>query len=211
VEITARPSPEPYVRREMMVVKYEAEEWQRSPFAEEWQGYPFEENSPRDAEAYRNLIEFLEEKNPWASYKDIALGLDWSLPHIDRGVALWRDRIGTQCVSGVIRFYSKEDEEFLEQTRKRGHEQGRKWAEQAERVILRRLRYFLPEMPDPYVVHYLIELKEYETDEEAAQAFKAWWNQVLGDGGAELVEEGWFLDGFIEGALEVWEEVKDKW
>jgi hypothetical protein len=103
-----------------------------------------------------------------------------------------------------------EEEEFLDQTWRQGYEQGERWAEQdAERVELTRLKYSVPEIPDPYVVYDCTQRK-YETNEERVQAADAWWDHVLGDGGAALVWEGDFLDGFIEGALEILETVKYK-
>jgi hypothetical protein len=101
---------------------------------------------------------------------------------------------------------------YLNQNRKQAHEQGRLWAEQdAEWRELWRLNDFLPEMPDPYNVHYAIEWNaQYDSNEEAVQAADDWWDSVLGEGGKKLVWEEGFLDSFIEGALEVWREVKNK-
>jgi hypothetical protein len=36
------------------------------------------------------------------------------------------------------------------------------------------------------------------------------WERVLGDGGSDRISDLDFARGFVEGALEVWDEVKDK-
>jgi hypothetical protein len=129
----------------------------------------------------------------------------------ENGVVINGVAATTEQDDRVVRRLRESRDFYIDRTRKRGHEHGRRWAEEdAEWVQLMWLNHFLPEIPDPYVVHYLTQRKEYETNEEGVQAADAWWDQVVGDGGAKLVWEGDFLDGFIEGALEVWEEVEDK-
>ena len=93
----------------------------------------------------------------------------------------------------------------------KGRGLGRRWAEQdATMEELTRLRYFMPELPDPYITHYVVTLDDRDDPEEYARAFDDWWNRVLGEGGACLIWEEGVEEGFIDEALKVFDERKAK-
>jgi hypothetical protein len=101
-----------------------------------------------------------------------------------------------------------------------GHEAGEAWAkEHATPKQLRRLekladdpQYDIESHLDIFanVLNRGIANGLYEVIEPEGEMCEAFWESVIGDNGKEKMDEEDFAKGFIEGALEVWDAVKDK-
>ncbi len=96
-------------------------------------------------------------------------------------------------------------ERETEQDREAGIRAGRRWAEkQATPKQLDRLSDFEGDEDD---LNLYLSLCPGEFDQRDMFDF---WDAAIGDGNYPLILDDDFRDGFIVGALEVWDEVKSK-
>jgi hypothetical protein len=124
-------------------------------------------------------------------------------------------RKGKQDMNDVIQRLRASKGRCEDKHFKEGETAGRKWAkERAEVDELERLdawdwnRVFDAECPSAAAVHFYYKLHpERGRDIRAANDF---WSNQLGEYGDTLLEDPMFLKGFVNGALDVWHEVKDK-
>jgi hypothetical protein len=94
-----------------------------------------------------------------------------------------------------------------------GRRFGRKWAEEKAlprylRNIAKGIDYVFEDDPEWRVLP-CVKLAEAITG-DSSRGFQDFWNEAVGKGGDELANCEDFGRGFIAGALEVWEEVRDK-
>jgi hypothetical protein len=113
------------------------------------------------------------------------------------------------------------DEQDRGEAYRRGQEAGRGWAcREARPNDLRRLEELDGAGSDDMISVFDngqnkgVAWGLYETlhpqEEPDRAAVGAYWESVLGGGGQGLIDDADFARGFVEGALRVWDEVKDK-
>jgi hypothetical protein len=118
----------------------------------------------------------------------------------------------------VVDRLKKSKEVYIDRMTELGHQYGREWAEDgAEYEQLMRLSEWnnLRDKNNEFHYHGLhCILTQGNIETETADTFWGavdnFWEDVLREDNTSLADDSTFLEAFIEGALEVWNQVEDK-
>jgi hypothetical protein len=129
----------------------------------------------------------------------------------------------TMSKEDVIRRMKAAGVEESEQEKAEGVAAGRAWAErEATPGELRRLQRYCDSIGNDwwqiigrddtsaYSPGELIYFGFHPGDDKDRDAAEAFWESAIGEGYEGRMTDGDFLDGFVDGALAVWSEVRDK-
>jgi hypothetical protein len=129
-------------------------------------------------------------------------------------------KMETKNMEDVIARMKAAEELDSQETYQQGHKDGEEWARQEARPkALRRLESLMAQQDDILGVWdngmnsgIAWHLYQYLNPSLEVNRFdvKVFWESVLGENGHETISDYSYAKGFIEGTLEVWEQVQSK-
>ncbi len=162
-----------------------------------------------------------------ARMDEVGEGVNWSAvasQAFESKVAEFITKRGVRDMGDVISRLRASKAKDQNAAIEKGRAEGRRWAmEEAEAAELQRLSegkkhsdgawraMFNTELNDPFTISYIIMkgLGE-DGDGEGQEGGRMFWRQFLGDRYIGSEDDAAFVEGFLTGAIDLWEEVEHK-
>lgn len=130
-------------------------------------------------------------------------------------------RKDTKNMSDVIERLRATEEAESSEAQKDGLEHGRDWVERSARVPeLRKLRTLMVDKCNGDLADWLSESSAYSNSERLALAIlglktdrhgaREFWKEAIGDADYVRIDDVDWLEGFVDGALELWEQLESQ-